>query len=883
MKGGLIMRSRLVEFISRLRHVFSRTRRERDAERELETHLAFMTDPGMREGLPRHEESRQAHLQFGNMTRVRERLGEQAGFPWLGQIVQDVKYTLRSLSRARGFALVGVVTVALGIGASTAVFSVVDAVLLNPLPFPRAERIVTVWQFDATAAVERGVSPGNFLEWRDRSTAFDGIATVEPSGVDLVSEGELQNLRIWRVSEGFFDILGVPAQHGRTFTADEHQPGADGAVVLSQRFWQQRFGGDLGVVGRTLTLSERPYVVVGVMPQQFDYPPGRDLWMSRAFTEDDRRNRGGGFLNVVARLAPGVSVDAARAEMRRVAEQLAREYPATNQRVGASIIPLRDRVVGDARPYLLLLSGAVAFVLLIACVNVANLLLARGTARTQEFAVRAALGAGRWQLCAQLLVESLVLAVLGGVLGVVAARWGLLALVSLAPGDIPRLEEAGVNPTALAFAATLSCLTAFLVGILPARQFSRVDGDAALARASREGRAVVNDRTRRLLVIGEVALALVLLTGASLLARSFVNLLRVDPGFSRERVVALPVFVWRMYPEAPRRAMFFEETLRRVRAAPGVTSAAAATIIPFGEIMTDTRTRLTIEGRPTEDSARPTIGLNVVTPDYFRTMGIAVVEGRAFSPLDLTDTAPVAIVNETMARRFWPDDRPLGARIRLTDGPDVVREIVGIVRDTRDTALDDTPAPTVFLPHQQHPTGTMTYVVKAGGDPGSIVSAVQAAVWTVNPELPFRPVITLQGLVDSSIAPRRFVLALMSVFGVVGLFLASVGMFGLIKYLVERRTRELGLRMALGAAPYRLVLALIGEGLRLAGAGVLIGALGALGLTRLLSTLLFGIPSIDPASFAGAIAVVLIVAGLASYLPARKVVAASPMQALQSP
>ncbi len=849
---------------------------------ELQHHVALETEARRAQGVPPAEARRQALATLGGVESARNHVREARFGAALEQLVQDVKYAWRSLSRSRGFALVGVVTVALGIGASTAVFSVVDAVLLNPLPFPRAGRIVTVWQFDAAAAVERAVSPGNFLEWRDRSTAFDDIATIEPSGVDLVTEGEPQNLRIWRVSEGFFDILGVPAQHGRTFTADDHRPGADGAVVLSQGFWQQRFGGDPGVVGRTLTLSERPYVVAGVMPQRFDYPPGRDLWMSRAFTEDDRQSRGPGFLNVVARLTPGVSVDAARAGMRGVAEQLALEFPATNRQVGASIIPLRDRVAGEARPYLLLLSGAVAFVLLIACVNVVNLLLARGAARTQELAVRAALGAGRWRLCAQLLVESLVLAVLGGGLGVVAARWGLQALVSLAPGDIPGLEEAGVDPTALAFAATLSCLTAFVVGILPARQFSRVNGGAALARAWRGGRAIVNDRTRRLLVIGEVALALVLLTGASLLARSFVNLLRVDPGFSQEGVVALPVFVWRTYPEAPRRAVFFEETLGQVSAAPGVASAAAASIIPFGEIMTDPRTRLTIEGRPTKDDARPTIGLNVVTPDYFRTMGIALVEGRVFSPLDLADTTPVAIVNETMARRFWPNDPALVARIELTDGPDVVREVIGIVRDTRDTALDDTPVPMVFLPHQQHPTGAMTYVVKAGGDPASVVSAVKAAVWTVNPELPFRPVITLQGLVDSSIAPRRFVLVLMSVFGVVGLFLASVGMFGLIKYLVERRTRELGLRMALGAAPNRLVRALIGEGLRLAAAGVLIGVVGALGLTRLLSTLLFGIPPADPASFAGAVVVVLVVAGLASYLPARKVVAASPMAALRS-
>jgi putative ABC transport system permease protein len=873
-------RSRLV---SLFRNLLRRDTVENDLDEEVSSYVDLLADEKTAAGLPEQAARRAARIETGGLEQLKEEIRDQRAGAILEHFIQDARYGLRMAVRNPTFAGVVILTLAIGIGTTTAVFSVIDAVLLNPLPFPRADRIVTVWQQNANASTERlAGSPANLLDWRERSTTFEALAAIEPSGLEFVTDGEPQNLRIWRVSEGFFEILGVPAVHGRTFTAEEYQPGTGGAVVLSYRFWQRQFAGDPDVVGRTLPLSGRSYAVVGIMPPQFDFPPGRDLWAARSFTERDRQNRAGNYLNTVALLKPGVTLDMASAEMRDIAEHLSREYPTTNRNVGVSIIPLRDRLVGHVRPYLILLAGAVGFVLLITCVNVANVLLARGAARTQELAVRAALGARRTRLFAQLLAENLVLALLGGALGVVAAHWGVEAFTALAPGDVPRLEEAGINGTVLVFAIALSCLTALVFGVLPARHFSKVKAEAALREGPRGGGHAVANRTRRVLVIAEVALALTLLTGASLLMRSFVNLLRVDPGFSTENVVALPVFVWSRYPTDVQRATFFRETVGRIEEVPGVIAAGAASTIPFSEVVGDTRTRLTIEGRPTAADARPTIGVNIATPGYFRVMGIAVVRGRTFGPTDLRDTTPVAVINETMARRFWPDEEPLGKRIRVNDGPDVSREIIGIVRDTRDNGLDATPAPTVFLPHEQHSVGEMTYVVRSTNDPASIVSSVKGAVWVINKQLPFRPITTLQQLVASSIAPRQFVLVLMGAFGVIGLFLAALGLFGLINHLVVQRTREMGLRIALGAAPHRIVQALVGEGIRLAGIGVGVGLVGAIGLTQSLSGLVYGVEPTDPLAFAGAILLVLIVAAVASYLPARRAAALSPMVALRT-
>ena len=866
-----------------VRNLLRRDRSENDLDEEVRSYVDLLTDEKIAAGLPEHAARRAAHVELGGLEQVKEHVRDQRTGAVVEQFLHDARYGLRMAVRSPGFTAVVIFTLAIGIGATTTVFSVVDAVLLNPLPFPRSDRIVTVWQHNANAATERlAGSPANFLDWRERSTTFEAMAVIEPSGLEFVAQGEPQNLRIWRVSPGFFEILGVPALHGRTFTADEYQPGGPGAVVLGYGFWQQQFGGNPALVGQTLPMSGRSYVVVGVMPPQFDFPPGRDLWAPRLFTERDRQNRAGNYLTTIALLKPGVTVDAANAELRGVAEQLSHEYPATNRNVGISIVPLRDRLVGHVRPYLILLTGAVAFVLLITCVNVANLLLARGVARTQELAVRAALGARRARLFAQLLVENLILALLGGGLGVVAAHWGLKTFVALAPGDVPRLEEAGINAVVLAFAITLSGATAVLFGVLPARHFSKAKAETALREGPRGAGHSVANRTRRMLVIGEVALAFTLLTGATLLMRSFMNLVRVDPGFSPQSVVALPVFIWSRYPTEAQRATFFQETVRRIEAVPGVIEAGAASRIPFSEVLGDTRTRLTIEGRATAADARPTIGVNVVTPSYFQAIGTLIARGRTFTATDLRDTTPVAMINEAMERRFWPGEDAIGKRIRVNDGPDVLREIIGIVRDTRDTGLDATPAATVFLPHQQHPVGEMTYVVRTVGDPARTVNSVKAAVWAVNKQLPFRQITTLRQLVETSMAPRQFVLVLMGVFGAVGLCLAALGLFGLVNHLVVQRRQEIGLRIALGATPSGVVWALVNEGLRLTGIGIAIGFVGAIGLTRLLSGMLFGVQPTDPLALTGAALVVLLVAAVASYLPARQAAALSPMLSLRA-
>lgn len=865
------------------RNLFRRDQVERELDEELRSYVDLLTDEKSGSGLPEEMARRAARVEIGGLEQVKEHVRDQRAGVALEQLIQDLRYGLRMAARNPTFATVIIVILGIAVGATTAVFSVVDAVVLNPLPFPNASRVLTLWQYERNAPSERDlVAPANFLDLRDRTTAFDAMATFEPAGLELLSDAEPQNLRIWRVSQGFFEILGVQADRGRTFTADEHQPDAGNAVILSHGFWQQQFGGDLGVIDKTLTLSGRPYVVVGIMPPGFDFPPGRDLWAPRSFTEKDRQVRGRTFLNVIALLKPGVTVDVASAQTRSVAEQLARDYPATNKEVGVSIVSLRDRVVGHVRPYLMLLTGAVTLVLLIACVNVANLLLARGAARTQELAVRAALGAKRERLFSQLFVESLVLALLGGALGVAAARWGLRAFIALAPGDVPRLQEAGLNGTVLAFALGLACATAILFGVLPARHFSKVRAEIALREAPRGGGRAPAIQARRVLVVSEIALALTLLAGATLLLRSFVNLLRVDPGFSTENVVTLPVFVWSRYPTEAQRATFFQETLARIEGLPGVRAAGAAVTIPFNEVLDNTDARLTIEGRPTPPDARPTIGLNVATAGYFRAMSIPIVQGRGFGPTDTDRGTRVAMINETMARRFWANENPIGQLVRITSGAPVVWEIVGVARDTRDSSLDAVPRPTLFLPHQQYPVGSMTYVVRTAVDPSTIVSSIKAAVWAVNKELPFRAITTLRQQVATSIAPRKFVLILMGMFGAIGLLLAAVGLFGLVNYLVSQRTREIGLRVALGAAPPGIVRSLVSEGLRLAGIGVLVGLVGALGLTQLLSSLLFGVRPADPLAFAAAVLLVLGVAVLSSYLPARRAAAMSPMVALRT-
>lgn len=798
--------------------------------------------------------------------------------------LQDVRYGLRMAVRDPAFATVLVLTLAVGTGATTAVFSVVHAVLLNPLPYPNTNRIVTVWQSQRTAPAERdAVAPGNFLDWRDRATTFDVLATYEAAGLEFLTDEEPLNLRIWRVSEGFFDVFGVSPLRGRTFVDDEHLPGRGDVVILTHGFWQRQFGGNTGIVGTSMTLNGRPHVVVGIMPEEFDFPPGRDLWAPRAFTEKDRQVRGRTFLNVVGLLKPGATTQAAYNELTGIADRLGREHPTTNSNVGVAVVDLRERIVGDVRPYLILLTGAVTLVLLLTCVNAANLLIARGASRLPELAVRTALGASRDRLFSQLIVETVVLALVGGVFGILGARWALQGLLALAPADVPRLQEAGLNGRVLLFALSMTCAAAVLFGLLPARKFARVGSEAvALREAPRGGGRAPGDRTRRLLVVTQVAVAVTLLVGTALLLRSFVNLLRVDPGFSTQNVITMPVFVWGRYPTEPRRAAFFRETITRMESVPGVMAAGAVSYVPFSEALDNTDTSLSIEGRTIPTDALPTVMLSVATPGYFRAMGIATVRGRDFTAFDTSASTPVALVNETLVRRLFANEDPLRQQIQISSGPRVTWEIVGVVRDVRDAALDVPPRPAVFIPHEQYPVGSMTFVARTSADPATTVGALKAAVWVVNKDLPFRAITTTQQLVASSIAPRQFILVLMGAFGAIGLFLSAVGVFGIVHYLATQRTQEVGVRVALGASPSSIVRSFVGEGLRITAIGIIAGVSGALALTQLLARLLFGITRLDPIAFVSVVLLILLIAAISSYLPARRAARLNPVIALRN-
>jgi putative ABC transport system permease protein len=804
----------------------------------------------------------------------------------MGKLIQDVRYGARALVKSPGFTLVAILALALGIGANTAIFSVVNGVLLRPLPYPGAESIVSVFQHDTKVGIERApVSLANFIDYRGRAQSFAGMAALRPYGFDSTGEGDPENFHSWLVTEDFFDVMGAAALHGRVPAREEFRAGAETVVVISHGLWRRRFGADPGVVGRKLTLDGKPYTVVGVMPPGFHLLEKRDMIAPFVFDEAQARRRGANFLSVVGRLKPGVTAGQAGAELKGIAEQLAREYPQTNREMSAAVVGLRDQMLGGVRRLLLVLLAAVGLVLLVACANVASLLLARGAERGRELAIRAALGAGRARLARQLLTESAILAAAGGALGVLLAWWGIDVILALSPGDLPRAEGIGLSLPVLAFAGALSVLTAAAFGLVPSLQFSKPDLNEALKEGGRAASAGAGrHRLRRALVVAEVALALVLLVGAGLLLRSFARLLRVDPGFSPENTLALQVHVYDQYPKPEQQAAFFEAALARVAALPGVRAAGGSSAPPFiGEGGIELESDFTIEGRPApQEGQEPSAQHTVVTSDYFRAAGVALRRGRAFEKSDDAGSVPVVVVNESFARRYFPGEDAVGRRIvvrRLTRP--VAREIVGVVGDVRHTGLDGEPKPELFLHTLQVPLGSMTFVVRTEGDPLRLLPAVKREVWAVNRALPFYSVATMEELVAETLRGRRFGVALLGAFAGLALLLAAVGLYGLISFSTSRRTHEIGVRMALGAQGRDILKMVVGEGLLLGAAGVAVGTAGALALTRFMAGLLFGVTPTDPPTYAAIAALLLAVALLASYLPARRATRVDPMTALR--
>ncbi|MCP3137914.1 ABC transporter permease [Pyxidicoccus xibeiensis] len=864
---------------------------EQDVDDELRFHLELRAEKLQREGLSPAEARETAQREFGDVERVRaecvrlghERAAEMKRSLFLDALAQDLRYALRTLRKAPAFALVAILTLALGIGSTTALFSVVRGVLLKPLPFPAPERVMRLWQASPALSSPRvSLSQNDLDDWKARQQSFSDIGAwwhVENmSGVDLSGLGDPEELSATYVTDGFFSTLGMAPQLGRAMLSEEHQAGHDAVVVVSHEAWTRRFGADPSLVGRTLTLDGEPHTVVGVMPPSFTFPSEKmDVWLplSRINERSIPRTRFNRFLNAVGRLKPGVTVEAARLELGGIARQLAEAYPESNAQYGAiTVLPLHEAITGDVRTALLVVLGAVGFLLLIACANVANLQLARATLRDRELAVRAALGAGPGRLVRQLLTESLVLAGLGGGLGVALAVWGTEALVGLSLKQLPRLREVQVDGEVLAFAAAATVLTGLLFGLLPALRASTTQLEAVLKAGGRGTVGGRGARLRGLLVVAEVAIAVVLATGAGLATRSLASMLSEDPGFRAEGAAVVSFSV--PPPKRERLREYLAEVLEQVRALPGVESAAMVKTLPLENVGEDLG--FSRPDHPEDEANPPHMSMMHVSTDYFRTLGIPLLGGRVHEPTDTQDTPLVLVVNQTFARRFFPGEDVVGKSIKLGT---TELTIVGMVGDVRQAGLAEPVPPLAYLHLQQSPRGAMNLVVRGQGALLPLAASARQAIWSVDPSQTISRITTLEQVTAEAVTRPRLLAMMLGLFAVLGLALAAVGIYGVLAYTVSQRQRELGVRLALGAQPADVLRLVLKSGMALAGAGVAMGAVGALGLSRVMGSILYGVAPHDPLTFGAVTALLLAVALLACLIPARRAMRVDPAVTLR--
>jgi putative ABC transport system permease protein len=797
-------------------------------------------------------------------------------------LFKDLRYGVRSLLKRPGFTAIALVTLALGIGANSAMFSAVNAVLLRPLPFPESEQIVSFDGINPSKGITRSnMSVPDFADWKSQSQVFERMAGFVSGGALLVSGDETERVRGTGVSEDFFLLFRTNALKGRTLEPGDSQKGREDVVVLSHGLWQRRFGGAENVVGTTVSVGGKNTAVVGVMPPGFDYPAQSELWVPFPIdaAAERRDNR---YLSVVTRLKPGVSLPQAQAEMDTINLRLAQAYNETNSGWTVRLTNLRERLVGGMRSSLLVLLGAVAFVLLIACANVANLLLARATARQKEIAVRTALGASRWRIVRQLLTESLLLSIVGGAIGLWLSVWLTKLLIGLSPPNTPRFDEIAPDASVLAFTIGLTVITGLLFGLAPALQVSRPDLNEGLKEGLRSGASGHRNRLRSLLMVSEIALSFMLLVGAGLLIKSFMRLRDISPGFNPDQVLAVRVSLpSAKYPQGEPRVQLLHQVVERLSLLPGVQSAGAVLSLPLGGDTFNVGRGYIREGRPATPEEADGAAYLVVTPDYFRTLQIPLVKGRAFTTQDTEKNPKVLIVNETMARQLWPGESPLGRRITIWRDEKFPREIVGVVGDTK-PSLDADPAQQMYVPYAQDSGWTgMSLVIRTNGDPTNIAAALRNEMRSLDKGIPVFNVRTMNDVLGTSVAPRRTPMLLLSAFAGVALLLAMIGIYGVTAYYVTQRTQEIGIRMALGAQMSDVLKLVLRSGMVLALIGIGAGLVGAFALTRLLTTLLFGVNPTDGVTFAAVSLCLLVTALVACYLPARRATKVDPLVALR--
>jgi putative ABC transport system permease protein len=802
-------------------------------------------------------------------------------------LLRDIRYGFRVLYKTPAFFIVSVVILGLGIGANTVMFSVVNALVIRPLPFPNADRLVRVWHVPPPAqfpgATTFSVSPANYLDWRAQNGVFGQMAIYTEGSANLTAPGqEPDAVRAGIVSTDFFDVLGVTPIRGRLFAAGEDEPGKDDVVVLGESLWLTRFGGDPGIVGRTIVVNARQRTVVGIVANAVAFPLETSLWVPLAFSAEERGVRGIHDFAVIARLKPGVAIEQAQAEMDTISRRLAQEYPADNTGWGAIVIDLQDDLVGEAKTALLVLVGAVGFVMLIASANLANLLLARTLARAREIAVRTALGAGRGQVVRQVLCETILLGLFGGAFGMLLAQSALAAIVAFVALELPRADAISLDARVLAFTFGVSIVAGILAGVAPAWQLTRTNVHDALKQGlSRTATGSSERRVRNALVVSEVALALVLLVGAGLLIRTIGMLRSVDPGFDPRSVFTASLAVpTAKYAKPEEWTRFFEQVAERVRAVPGVEIVAGIDSLPMTG---GSRQPVVADGDPERPmSEQPEVAVRRIMPGYLRAMRTRLLAGRDFIDSDIDGRAPVVLVSESMARQFWPNQNAVGKRLTLTFYPGIVWEVVGVVDDVKLHGLDvQAPVAALYTTYAQRSAPFLSLVVRTRVPPMSIAPSVAAAVHAIDPELPVLGVRTLDEVVGSSISRQRFAMQLLGAFASLALFLAAIGIYSVLSYTVRQRGREIGIRMALGAQAPDVVRMVVADGIKPTLAGLVIGLVCALALGRLMSSMVFGVTAHDPITLTAVAGIITLVGAAATLVPAYRAARIEPLTALR--